>query len=98
MSKLFAFAVVASLFAVSTATAQAAGRRSCCAPAAACCAAAAPATAAVQHADANVAKAPQATRSFSYQPSTDFGSARGMSRQGWTAGTRDATAKVLGNY
>ncbi len=97
MSKLFAFAIVAAMFAASTATAQAAGRRCCCAPTAACCASAAPAAAADQHADMNVAKAPQSTRSFSYQPGTGYGATRAMRSQGWNSGVRDATSKVLGN-
>ena len=105
MSKLFALAVVASLFVASTA--QAASHGSCCAPAAACCsqaepscASGSPAAAADEHSNMNMpsAKAPQSTRSFSYQPSTGYSAPRTMSRPGWNSGVRGAASKALGNY
>jgi hypothetical protein len=44
------------------------------------------------------ARAPQGTRSFSYQPSTGYAPARGTNRQGWNSGVRGAASKALGNY
>jgi hypothetical protein len=100
MSKLIAIALTASLFVVSTATAQAAGRGSCCTQAAASCTSAAPAAPAHDHANmtAPTAKAPQATRSYSYQPSQTYRAPRSMRSQGWNSGIRGADSKVLGNY
>jgi hypothetical protein len=83
-----------------TAVAQARCGNSCCAQAAPCCSSGAPAAPADEHSNMPMptAKAPQATRSFSYQPSTGYSPARGMSQQGRKSGVRDATSKSLGNY
>jgi hypothetical protein len=62
-----------------------------------CCSGTAPATAAQPGAPAAQAQRPQATRSYSYQPSTNYnrsfyGGARG------NAGFRSADSKALGKY
>ena len=98
MIKLFAVALTASLFGGSAAQAACGG--SCCAQAAPCCTSGAPAAPADEHSNMNMpsAKAPQATRSFSYQPGASYGATRAMNRQGWNSGARGATSKALGNY
>lgn len=100
MSKLFAIALTATVFGASAATAQAACNGSCCAPAASCCTTAVPAAPTHDHANmsAPTARAPQATRSFSYQPSPVYRAPRSMRSQGLNSGVRGAGSKVLGNY
>jgi hypothetical protein len=44
------------------------------------------------------AKAPQSTRSFSYQPSTRVYRSPMTRSRGWNSGTRGAGSKALGNY
>jgi hypothetical protein len=64
----------------------------CCAP---------PAAPAHEHAATNVptAKAPQSTRSYSYQPSRSYSTpTRRAARPGRSSGIRGADAKILGSY
>jgi hypothetical protein len=97
--KSITFSLMAVLFGA-TAAAQAAYNGSCCTEAATCCTSGAPAPPADEHSNMNMptARAPQGTRSFSYQPSTGYAPARGTSRQGWNSGVRGAASKALGNY
>jgi hypothetical protein len=96
MLKSIALSLVAVLFGA-TSAAQAACNGSCCTQAEPSCMAAAPAH---EHSNMNMptTRAPQGTRSFSYEPSTRYAPARGTSRPGWNSGIRGASAKALGNY
>lgn len=105
MSKFFALALVASALLASVNEANGGRHKSCCSPtpccaAAPCCTAtpAAPSAAATEPSKSEMAQAPQATRSFSYQPSTNYASPRAMtgSRANW--GVRDAASKANGSY
>ena len=54
-----------------------------------------------EHSNMNMptASAPQGTRSYSYQPSSDYTTpSRRAARPGWNSGVRGATSKALGNY
>ena len=95
MTKLFALALVASMFGASAATAQAGCNGSCNATTSC---ASAPAAPAAEHANMDTAKAPQSTRSFSYQPSRGVYRSPMTRSRGWSSGTRGAGSKVLGNY
>jgi len=112
MSKVFALAFAVAALAAFVSQASAGRHRggccepTCCEAAAPCCgatAAAAPAPTADNNANAanNTAQAPQSTRSFSYQPSTNDNYApvtRGVNRGRASFGARDAASKALGNY
>lgn len=69
----------------------------CCTQAAPSCMSAAPTA---EHSDMNMpaARAPQGTRSFSYQPSTDYAPGRRTSRPSLNSGVRGAASKALGSY
>lgn len=99
MMKTLVFAAAAALF-IFTASAQAACNGSCSSEGIACQSPGVQGAPAHDHSNMNMpaARIPQTTRSFSYQPSTRYAPARGMSRPGWNAGTRGAASKVLGNY
>lgn len=99
MLKTLSFAAAAVLFVV-TASAQADCNASCSPQGCASPSAGVQPAPAHDHSNTNMpaARAPQTTRSFSYQPSTRYAPARGMSRPGWNGGTRGAASKVLGNY
>ena len=99
MLKSLAFSVMTVLFGATTVAHAGACNGSCCTTAEpSCCAA--PAAPANEHSNMNMpaARAPQGTRSFSYQPSTDNTPARRTSRPGWNSGVRGAASKALGNY
>ncbi len=98
MSKFFALSMLTVLFGASAATAEAGCNSSSCALACApTCAAATPQDTAQM--PQPMARTPQVTRSFTYQPSPT-GTYRAMpqSRGRSSFGPRDATSKVLGNY
>jgi hypothetical protein len=105
MSKFLTFALVAVALSAFVSQASAGRHRDCCAQTP-CCGdgAAAPAAAATDNAAKNnTAQAPQSTRSFSYQPSTNNtasavpgGINRGRIMQSF--GVRGAASKANGNY
>jgi hypothetical protein len=113
MSKIFALAIAVAALAAFVSQASAGRHRggccapSCCETAASCCGdtAAAPTPAADNNANAanNTAQAPQSTRSFSYQPSTNnvYSVAPGRTNGGRimnSYGLRGAGSKEIGNY
>jgi hypothetical protein len=94
MSKLLAFAIVATMFGTAAATAQARCRGCSTHSAAASCPPAASAASADEHSkmEMPMSKAPQSTRSIS------FGPVRAGFQPRWSWALRDASSKVLGNY
>lgn len=94
MFKSISVSLLTLLFGATTA-AQAACGNSCCTQAAPCCTSGAPAAPADEQASMQMpmTKAPQSTRSFSYQPSNGY---RATPSQGWNG--RGAASKALGNY
>lgn len=97
MLKTTAFSLAIVLFGAA-ATAKAGCNGSHCA-AEPSCAATAQAAPADEHSNMPMpsARAPQGTRSFSYQPSTGYSAPRATRSQGWTA-VRGAASKASGNY
>ena len=97
MLKSIAFSLMTVVFGA-TAVAQAACGNSCCTQAAPCCTSGAPAAPAEEHSDMPMpmTKAPQSTRSFSYQASNGYRSAIPGRSHGFNV--RGATSKALGNY
>jgi hypothetical protein len=100
MSKLFVFAIAASMFGAAAATAQA-----CCGgcstqAAASSCTSAAPAAPTDEHSkmDMPMSKAPQAMRRYSYQSPTGYGAMRAANQQRLSSGVRGASSKALGNF
>lgn len=100
MLKSLVFSMMTVLFGATAVAHAGACNGSYCTQAEPSCMSAAPTASADEHSNMNMpaARAPQTTRSFSYQPSTDYSPARRTSRPGWNSGIRGASAKALGNY
>lgn len=100
MLKALAFSVMTVLFGATAVAYAGTCNGPCCTQAAPSCMSAAPTAPAAEHADMNMpaARAPQGTRSFSYQPSTDYAPGRRTSRPSLNSGVRGAASKALGSY
>lgn len=97
MLKSLAFSMMTVLFGATAVAYADTCNGPCCTQAAPSCTSAAPTAPAAEH-SMPAARAPQGTRSFSYQPSADYAPGRRASRPSLNSGVRSAASKALGSY